>query len=130
MKSVVICGSSRFAKEARVFGKALERLGVEVLMPHFYRASGGDWGRLNDFDASFVARGLTHDHLYKIRTADAVFVYNKDGYSGVSTTIEIGYAVGCNKPIYALSNKDEEICRLALFRGIVKTPKALARLLM
>jgi nucleoside 2-deoxyribosyltransferase len=129
MKSVVICGSNKFAKEARAFGKALEKLGVEVFMPHFYRASGGKWDELKDFDKPFVALGLTHDHFYKIRLADAVFIYNKDGYSGNSTTLEIGYAVACDKPIYAFSEKDEEICRSVLFRGVVTTPKDLVRLL-
>lgn len=129
MKSVVICGSGKFAKEARAFGKALEKLGVEVLMPHYYGASGGDWKGLKDFDKPFVALGLTHDHFYKIRMTDVVFIYNKDGYAGNSTTLEIGYAVGRDKPIYALSDKDEEICRLVLFRGVIKTPKDLARLL-
>ncbi|MFH1705666.1 MAG: hypothetical protein ABH867_02055 [Patescibacteria group bacterium] len=57
--------------------------------------------------------------------ADAVFVYNKNGYSGVSTTMEIGSAVAFGKPIYAFSNEDEELCRLTLFREIIKTPRQL-----
>jgi hypothetical protein len=30
----------------------------------------------------FVALGLTHNHFYKIRMAEVVFVYSKDGYIG------------------------------------------------
>lgn len=125
MKSIVICSSNRFAKEAREFGKKLEKLGIVVFMPHFYQASGGDWSRIHEFDKRFVAMGLTQDHFKKVRMADAVFVYNKDGYAGVSTSMEIGYAAALNKPIYALSDKDPEICRLSLFQGIIKKPQEL-----
>ena len=59
--------------------------------------------------------------------ADVVFVYNKNGYSGVSTTLELGYAVALGKPIYVLSDKDEELCRLVLFREVIKTPKELVK---
>lgn len=129
MKSVVICGSNRFTEEAREFGKKLKDLGVTVYEPHFYRGSGGKWDELKDFDKQFVALGLTHDHFYKIKMADVVFVFNKDGYSGNSTTLEIGYAVAADKPLYALSDKDEELCRHVLFRGFASTPEELAEAL-
>ena len=125
MRSVTICGSSKFAEEARTFAKKLKELGVIVFEPHFYRASGGDWSKISKFDEKFVALGLTHDHFYKIRMADVVFVYNKDGYIGVSTNLEIGYAAALNKPIYAFSDKDPEICRRVLFSGVVNTPEEL-----
>ena len=60
--------------------------------------------------------------------ADVVFVFNKGGYIGNSTTLEIGYAVAARKPLYALAS-DEEICRHVLFRDFVKTPEALMRYL-
>lgn len=129
MKSVAICGSNRFSEEAREFGKKLKDLGVTVYIPHFYQGSGGKWDELKDFDKQFVALGLTHDHFYKIRMADVTFIYNKDGYSGNSTTLEIGYAIASSKPIYALSDKDEEICRHVLFRGFADTPEKLVEML-
>lgn len=58
--------------------------------------------------------------------ADIVFVYNKDGYCDNSTTLEIGYAVAANKPLYALS-ADDELCRHVLFREIIQTPEELAK---
>lgn len=58
--------------------------------------------------------------------ADIVFIYNKDGYAGVSTTLEIGYAVALGKPIYALTN-DEELCRHVLFREIITSLKELTK---
>lgn len=125
MKSVVICSSNRFAKEARAYAKGLEKLGVTVFVPHYYDASGGKWDAVSDFDKPFVALGLTHDHFYKIRMADVVLVYNKDGYSGYSTSMEIGYSVALDKPVFAVSDKDTDLCRSVLFRAIVPTPKAL-----
>jgi len=125
MKSVVICGSRRFKPEMREFGKRLNELGAVVFEPYLH--SGQDeWQKLTDDYKKFVALGLTHDHFYKIRTADVVFVYNKDGYSGNSTTLEIGYAVAVNKPLYALS-ADEELCRHVLFREIIQTPEELVK---
>lgn len=129
MKSVVICGSSRFALEIREFAQKLKELGVVVCEPHLYRASGGVWENISDFDKPLVASGLTHDHFYKIRMADIVYVLNKDGYSGVSTTLEIGYAAALDKPIYIFSEKDDEICRKILFSGIVSTPEDLIKYL-
>lgn len=125
MKSIVICGSSRFASEMREFAKKLIILGVVVYEPHLYRESGGVWGEIKDFDKKFVALGLAHDHFYKIRMADVVYVYNKDGYTGVSTNIEIGYAVALDKPIYVYEENDGEICRKVLFSGVIKKPEDL-----
>src|SRR3989338_5570690 len=123
MKTIVICGSDRFAKEIKEFTKKLEKLGVVVYALNSYRASGGDLSRVHEYDKRFVALGLTLEHIYKIKMADVVYIYNKDGYAGVSTTLEIGCALALDKPIYALSDEDPEICRVALFRGLVKDPK-------
>lgn len=129
MKSVVICGSSRFAPEMREFANKLKEQGAVVYEPHLYRAAGGVWSEIKEFDRQFVAMGLTHDHFYKMRMADVVYVMNKDGYAGVSTTMEIGYAVALNKPIYAFEEADEEPCRKVLFSKIVKTPEELTKFL-
>ena len=126
MKTVVICGSRRFKTEIREFAKRLKRLGIVVYEPYLH--SGQDeWAKLSDNYKKFVLLGLTHDHFYKIRMADVVFVFNKDGYAGNSTTLEIGYAVALGKPIYALSGDSEELCRHVLFREIVSSPAELAK---
>lgn len=129
MKSVVICGSSRFAPEIREFAKKLKDAGIIVYEPYLYRASGGNWEDIPDHDKPLVATGLTHVHFYKIRMADVVYVLNKNGYSGVSTTLEIGYAAALNKPIYAFSENDEEICRKIIFSGFVSSPEDLIKYL-
>ncbi len=126
MKSVVMCGSRRFKPEMREFAEKLRKLGVIVYEPYLH--SGQDeWARLSDDYKKFVILGLTHDHFYKIKMADVVFLFNKDGYSGNSTTLEIGYAVAEDKPIYALSGDDEEICRQVLIRETINTPEDLVK---
>lgn len=130
MKSVVICGSSRFATEMRDFAKKLKEHGVIVYEPNLYRANPeADWNALKDFDKKFVAMGLTQDHFYKMRLADVVYIYNKDAYIGVSTTLEVGYAAALNKPIYVYDENDEEICRKVLFSKVIKEPEELVKYL-
>ena len=124
MKTVVICGSKRFKPEIREFAKKLKEKGITVYEPYLHEGK-EEWSKLSQKYKDFIALGLTHDHFYKIRMADIVFVYNKDGYSGNSITLEIGYAVALGKPIYALSDKDEELCRKVLFRGVISSPEAL-----
>jgi len=124
MKSVTICGSRRFTKEIRKFANGLKKAGVTVFEPYLHSGS-EEWKKMSTGYRKFVAMGLTHDHFYKIKMADIIFVYNKDGYSGVSTTLEIGYAIALGKPIYAFSDSDEELCRNILFRGYFSKPSEL-----
>ena len=125
MKSVVICGSRRFKPGIRKFTGDLKKAGVIVFEPYLHDGK-DEWERLSDDYKKFIALGLTHDHFYKIKMADVVFIYNKNGYCGPSTTMEIGAAVALNKPIYGLE-KDEELCRTVLFREIIKTPSQLIK---
>lgn len=126
MKSVVLCGSRRFKPEMRKFATKLKDAGVMVYEPYLHSGE-KEWASLSEAYQKFIALGLTHDHVYKIKMADVVFIYNKDGYSGVSTTMEIGAALALGKPLYALSGEDDELCRLTLFREIIKTPKQLLK---
>ena len=126
MKSVVICGSRRFRPEMREFAKKLKELGVNVFEPYLHDGK-EEWKNLSDEYKKFTLLGLTHDHFYKIKMADVVFVFNKDGYSGNSTTLEIGCAVALGKPIYALSVDSEEACRNILFKEIIESPEELIK---
>jgi nucleoside 2-deoxyribosyltransferase len=124
MKTVAICGSRRFKPEIRKFSEELRKKGVTVYEPYLHSGQ-QEWENLSKEYQKFIALGLTHDHFYKIRMADVVFIFNKDGYSGNSTTLEIGCAVAMGKPIYALSDKDEELARKILFREITTSPEEL-----
>lgn len=116
MKTVVICGSRRFKPGIREFAAELKSAGVTVFEP-FLHSGGDEWRKLSTDYQKFIVLGLTHDHFYKIKMADVVFVYNEGGYAGPSTTLEIGCAVALGKPIYALSDQDPELCRMVLCRG-------------
>jgi len=129
MKTVTICSSNRFAKEALAFGAKLKKLGVIVYEPHYYTHNYGGLEKVKGHDKRFIAMGLTHDHFHKIRKGDVTFIYNKDGYSGNSVTLEIGFATALGKPIYALSDQDAETCRDILFTRYADTPEKLAKLL-
>lgn len=138
MKSVVICGSQRFKKEIQKFADDLQELGVPIIFhPNFKRhrkdmISKQEKDRLKSKSYRLRVPGLVHEHFDRIRKADICYVYNKDGYLGVNTTLEIGFAHGENMIIYALEPESPiefggEICRDILFSEIVETPKELAR---
>tara|TARA_B100000508_G_scaffold117221_1_gene96810 strand:- start:140 stop:529 length:390 start_codon:yes stop_codon:yes gene_type:complete len=124
MKSVVFCGSMKHAAEMVSWGEKLKSMDVKVYVPEDFSDS-EVWttGTLEEKIA--LAHELTVDHFEKIKEYDVVFIFNKDGYAGNSTTLEIGCAAGLNKPIYALSESDEELCRLALYQGYADTPEKL-----
>lgn len=135
MKSLVICCSQRYKEEIREFAKKLEKLGVPlVLVPDFRWTSkkvaqSSESIRLKSDRYRKRLPGVVRSHLHKIAKADAVFVYNKDGYVGYNTTLEIGAAAILNKLIFALEEDKEEPCRGILFDKIVKNPEELAEYL-
>lgn len=135
MKSVVVCGSQRYKEEMIKFAKKLEKLGVPlVLIPDFR------WTRKESLAAAESIRlksaryrlrvpGVVRAHLHKILKADICFVYNKNGYIGVNTTLELGAAAALNKFIFALEPDKSEPCRDILFDKIIATPEELANYL-
>lgn len=129
MKTVVLCGSRRFKPEIRKFAEELKDFGVTVFEP-FLHSGNDEWNKLSDDYKRFVLLGLTHDHFYKIKIADVVYIYNKNGYCGPSTTLELGCAVAYGKPVYAFSDQDQELCRLVLFRGIITNALGLKKILV
>ena len=78
---------------------------------------------------------LVHEHFDRIRKADVCYIYNKEGYLGVNTTLELGFAHGKNMIIYALEPEKPlehggEICRDILFTEIVVRPEDLMKRLV
>jgi nucleoside 2-deoxyribosyltransferase len=129
MKSVVICGSKRFKPEIRKFANNLKELGVVVFEPFLHEGK-MEWKSLSEEYKNFVVMGLTHDHFQKIRMADVVYLYNKNGYCGNSCTLEIGFATALSKPIYVYSDEDIELTRNVLYREVIKRPKSLLKKLV
>jgi hypothetical protein len=127
MKSVCICCSRRFEKEVRKFARDLNKLGVVVYEPILNKDRSID--TLTPNMKRFAFLGLTHHHFSLIKKSDVVYIYNKGGYMGVSSTLELGYAEALGKPVYAFSDEDTEPVRKVLFDAIIKTPKELVKLL-
>ena len=125
MKSVTICGSRRYKKEIREFALKLKKAGVIVYEPIL-----NDDPKINELPnhfKKFAFLGLTHHHFSFIRKTDVVFFYNKDGYLGNSSTLELGFAEALGRPIYALNEDKNEPCRNILFDQIIKTSTELIK---
>src|SRR3990167_7090865 len=111
MKSICLLGSQRFKDEIESFAQLLETFGIPaVFRPEFKdrtfdMANKPESERLQNDEYRVRIPGLVHAHLQRIREADIVYVYNKGGYIGVNTTLEIGFAHGLNKIIYALESE-------------------------
>lgn len=126
MKTIVISGSIKKAgMEIEKFAKELEKLGYNVIYPKM-DLKPEEWDNLSEVMLKNINKGRTLGYFAYIEKADLVFIYNKDGYSGNSTTMELTYAYAMKKPIYELT-KDEEITKDILFDGYASTPKELTK---
>lgn len=141
MKSVVICGSQRYKDEIKNFAEKLRRLGVPIVFePNFERqrkkmALAKESERLKVKSYRDKVPAMVHEHFDRIRKADVCYVYNKEGYLGVNTTLELGFAHGKNMVIYALQPEKPlehggEICRDILFTEIIDKPEELVKRLV
>lgn len=141
MKSVVICGSQRYKDEIKNFAEKLRKLGVPIVFePNFERqrkkmllAKESERLRVKSYRDKVPA--MVHEHFDRIRKADVCYVYNKEGYLGINTTLELGFAHGKNMVIYALEPEKPvehggEICRDILFTEIIDKPEELVKRLV
>ncbi|OHA04286.1 MAG: hypothetical protein A2934_02040 [Candidatus Sungbacteria bacterium RIFCSPLOWO2_01_FULL_47_10] len=140
MKSVVICGSQRYKEDIKTFANRLRKLGVHtVFEPNFERQrkkmlKKEEKERLKVKSYRDRVPAMVHEHFDRIRKADVAYFYNKKGYLGVNSTLELGFAHGKNMIIYALepeeAEKGGEICRDILFTEIIETPEELVKRLV
>jgi hypothetical protein len=135
-KIVVLCGSTRFAKEFTRENARLTADGRIVLAPGWFghHAPGcqrAGWAaKLNVPCPLCGARVLTPRlkeeldllHLRKIDLADEVFVVNVGGYVGDSTKAEIAYAERLGKPITYLEDLATDANPKELSGGVVTRP--------
>lgn len=138
---MVICGSQRYKDEIKAFADRLRELGVPVVFePDFKRQRMSllkkeEKERLASKSYRDRVPALVHEHFNRIRKADTCFVYNKNGYVGVNTTLELGFAHGLNMVVYALEPEKPihdggEVCRDILFTEIIETPEELVKRLV
>ena len=130
MKSVVVCGSKRYAKEMAAFCKKLENANVLVFEPSFSNPPITEGEKIHsDFVTQKVFKGLTLEHFDWVRKSEVCFVFNKGGYAGVSVSMEMAFAAALGKPVFALEPTTGDPCRDALIDKVVTTPEALIKLL-
>lgn len=127
MKSVVLCGSRRFKKEIREFASKLKRFEVVVYEPILFDSNEDTSISVSEKIKYLRRCGVTLHHFAQIRKADICFIYNKEGYIGVSTTLEMGFAAACDKPIYALEKDTADPPRGVLIDEIIPTAEELLK---
>lgn len=138
MKSVVLCGSQRYKEEIQEFARKLRKLGCPVVFePNFVRQRRktlhkDEKDRLQIKAYRNRVPAMVHEHFDRIRKSDVCYVYNKGGYLGVNTTLELGFAHGLNRIIYAFEPEKAiefggEVCRDILFTEIINTPEGLIK---
>lgn len=98
MKTITLCGSSKFKKEFEEVSKDLTLKRNVVMGLEFYGKSDGLLFTNDDI------RVLEMIHRKKIDMSDEIFVINPDGYIGETTEKDIEYAIKKKKKVTYLEN--------------------------
>ncbi|WCP68780.1 nucleotide pyrophosphohydrolase [Vibrio tubiashii] len=83
-KTVYVAGSFKNLARMQAIRSQLMREGVEVLISEPQQSGGID------------------GCLERIKQSDMIYILNFEGYVGKSVALDIGYALGLGKPVYAL----------------------------
>ena len=119
MKCAISGSFRKYYKEICQAHDIFEQNGIVVLSPQKSRIiNPGEEFALLETDLKSLSRKQLEDrHLEAIANSDFVYLVNPNGYIGNSATFEIGYAHGCNKPIYSLDiiediTLQEYVCKI------------------
>lgn len=121
--SIVISGSfRRYFDGISETVKAFESLGVNVLSPKASKViNPGEEFAVLETDDTDDPKTLEQRHLDAITAADALYLYDPDGYIGDSSKMELGWAIALGKPVFC-----KELVAgstLKFFCGTVATPE-------
>jgi nucleoside 2-deoxyribosyltransferase len=106
-KTVCFCGSFKFYKEMEKAAAQLRKAGFTVIVPkpsHIRYGHKPEELKKGKYDKLTLQKWEgegAFSHLGNIRRSDAVYIFNKGSYLGPAVTVEIGYALALEKPIYA-----------------------------
>lgn len=147
MIKICFCSSQRFRPELEKFMEDLRRIGNKnkvsfiILHPEFEKKPrdfelSGERIRLKNENYRKSIPGLVYNHLFrKVKQADVVFIFNKDGYLGANTYGELFAAAISSKLIFALDPRFlmgdypnvlyDEPSASYFIHDIAKTPKEL-----
>jgi len=122
---VALCGSGRYKARIHDLGGELTRVGFVVLTPPLHDIDGllgHDWGEAKEL----AWKGATFAHMNRISKAGVVLMANFDGYLGVSSSLELGYAVAAQKLVVALRSDHAEPARSVLFDFVLDEEDSVA----
>ena len=121
--SVVISGSfRRYFDGISETVKAFEALSIDVFSPKASKViNPGDEFAVLETDDTSDPRTLEQRHLDAITTADALYLYDPDGYIGDSSKMELGWAIALGKPVFCKELVADST--LNFFCGTVATPE-------
>jgi len=128
--SVVVSSSFRkhFEGISRVV-KEFEKVDIQVLSPKPSKIINPKHEFvILETDDTDDPKTLEQRRLDAIEKADALYIYNLDGYIGASATLELGWAIALGKPIY--SKEESKDFTLKLFSGKVATPSEIKKELL
>jgi len=105
MKIVCLCGSFKFYQEMNKVEEILVKNGIKCLKPIPFPHKDPRKSRTREEEEIG-----TKEHIENVKQADIIYVVNKDGYVGRSTSVEIGVAYGLGKEIYVMEQiKDSAV---------------------
>ena len=121
--TVVVSGSfRRFFPEIRETVLTFESLGVVVLSPAASEVINPDEEfAILKTDKTRDPKTLEQGHLDAITKADALYLYNPEGYLGDSSKMELGWAIALGKPVFCKEAMTD--ATLKFFCGTVATPE-------
>ncbi|MDP2967029.1 MAG: hypothetical protein Q8N87_01310 [bacterium] len=114
---LLFCGSFKFLDEMKKLSKQLNLAGFECILPKF---SLGDFPskKIEKMKNNRKENGLKNEEFEKIIKVtkwfydrlidcDAMIVFDKDGYVGLSAAAEIGATYVLNKPVFFLESPND-----------------------
>ncbi len=112
MNLICLSASLRFENIIRDIIQKAEEIGIKALFPNL------DIGLDKNELTMDIMKKLCQDHFQAITRAEALYVINPRGYIGTLVKIEIGYALGKEKPVY-YSHKTDSLDLDSLSTGII-----------
>jgi len=97
MKAVCLCGSFKFYQEMNKVEEILVRNDIKCIKPVPFPHEDPRKSKAREEEEIG-----TKEHIKNVKQADIIYVVDKDGYVGRSTSVEIGVAYGLGKKIYAM----------------------------
>lgn len=126
MVNIKVTISGSFRKHLDLIIKVIaefEKFGIDILSPKYKLPKNpGDEFILFEGEKTNDPKQLEEIHLNAIRNSDFLYVVDPGGYIGNSATMEIGYAIALNIPIYAMEEPEEFILKLFVVK---KSPKSI-----